>query len=74
MLIVRTLISNKMCKKVRKECELQFCPGPLMKGHTTCLINCGGNLCKEMFIDEDNYKMFIAGNDLMLKNIKQPKI
>lgn len=53
---------HHMCKDIKVECMKHFCPGNLISNHMECLIECGGELCANVFEAEHEINTYLAAN------------
>jgi hypothetical protein len=59
-----------LCRKIKKQCEAHFCPGKMLKGHLSCILDCGGEMCSDVFEAQHEIAKYLTENAKFLKHMK----
>lgn len=54
---------HSLCGKIHDQCLSHFCPGNMIEGHLSCLMDCGGELCGDVFEASHQIKKYQDQNN-----------
>lgn len=53
---------HKLCRRIKNQCEKHFCPGKMLKGHLGCILDCGGEMCSDVFEAQHQIQNYLSEN------------
>lgn len=59
-----------LCRKIKKQCEAHFCPGKMLKGHLSCILDCGGEMCSNVFAAQHEISKYLSENAKFIKHMQ----